>query len=213
MDNDEIAEQLFNNSSSPKNLGYDKSTTLGQIIDDYPEVDIENLKLYNLEIKKVKLPINDMVKLGSLSIGFDENTYSETPIYKTVRKYNYYSGDYYNAKEFVKMDKKIETTSPVTFASLDFILESSGKSKGKTLADAIKTQAMKAMKVTEIENIEVKNTDLKGIYLLKNNDLFIYIRYNQDIDAKPSLAVAVVNQNYDKTFDELAKDLIDKFNK
>ena len=214
IDNDAIAEALFEKSSSSQFLGYDKNTTLGEIIDDYPNVDISDLEAYNLKIEKTKVSINDMAKIGSLNIGFDEKTYSETPIYKTVQKYDYYYG-YYNDKEFVRMDKKIQTSSPVSHLTVDFVLQSSGKGKGKTLAEVIKTQAVKKMKVTEITELETKNTEYKGIYLLKNSDVLIRIIYKQDEDdekAKPILAVSVVNKNFDQPFDELAKKLAREFN-
>lgn len=210
-----IAEMIFEKSTSTQHLGYDRNTTLGQIIDEYPDVDVSELKQYNLKIKNPKITISDMTEIGSLNIGFDEKTFTETPIYKTVQKYNYYYGGYYNDKEFVKMDKKVQTTSPVSYATLDFTLQSSGKGKGKTLAEAIKSQAAKKMKVTEIADLDVKNTDFKGMYILKSDDLLVYITYSQSEDdekAKPIIAVAVVNKNYDKTFDELATQLATDFN-
>ena len=155
-----------------------------------------------------------MIKIGSLSIGFDEKTFTETPIYKTVQKYNYYYGGYYNDKEFVRMDKKIQTSAPVSYTTIDFTLQSSGKGKGKSLAEAIKLEAIKKMKVVEISDLEVKNTEFKGAYFLKNSDVLIYIIYVQeeeDEKAKPTLAITMVNKNYDKTFDELAKQLATDF--
>lgn len=214
VDNDGIAEMIFEKCSSTQHFGYDNKTTLGKIIDDYPNVDISDLKPYNLKIKNPKITLSDMVEIGSLNLGFDEKTYTETPIYKTVQKYNYYYG-YYNEKEFVKMDKKIQTSSPLSYATLDFKLQSSGKGKGKTLAEAIKGQAIKKMKVTEVTELDVKNTDFKGMYILKNSDLLVYIKYTQDEDdekSKPTVAVAVVNKNYDTSFDELAKKLAEDFN-
>lgn len=214
VDNDGIAEMIFDKSTSSQHLGYDKNTTLGQIIDDYPDVDISDLKPYNLKIKKPKITISDMVDIGALSIGFDEKTYTETPIYKTVQKYNYYYGGYYNDKEFVKMDKKIQTSAPITFTTIDFTLQSTGKGKGKALAEAIKNQAAKKMKVIEMSDLDVKNTENKGMYVLKGNDLLVYIKYVQNEDdekSKPTIAVAVVNKNYDNTFEELTKKLAEDF--
>lgn len=212
VDNDGIAEMIFEKCSSNQHFGYDNKTTLGKIIDDYPNVDISDLKPYNLEIKNPKITLSDMIEIGSLNLGFDEKTYTETPIYKTVQKYNYYYG-YYNDKEFVKMDKKIQTTSHLCYTTLDFKLQSSGKGKGKTLAEAIKGQAIKKMKLTEVSELDVKNTDFKGIYILKNSDLHVYIIYTQDEDdekSKPTVEIAVVNKNY-TSFDELAKKLVEDF--
>jgi hypothetical protein len=215
VDNDGIAEMIFEKSSSTQFLGYDNKTTLGKIINDYPDVDISDLKPYNLKIKNPKVTLSDMVEIGSLNLGFDEKTYTETPIYKTVQKYNYWYGGYYNDKEFVRMDKKIQTSSPLSYVTLDYELQSSGKGKGKTLAEAIKGQAIKKMKVTEVKELNVKNTDFKGMYILKNSDLLVYIKYTQDEDdekSKPTVAVAVLNKNYDTSFDELAKNLAEDFN-
>ena len=215
VDNDGIAETLFEKSGNNQYLGYDKNTTLGQIIDEYPNVDISDLKPYNLKIDNPKISISDMITIGSLSIGFDEKTYTETPIYKTVQKYNYYYGGYYNDREFVRMDKKIQTSAPVSHTTIDFTLQSLGKGKGKSLAEAIKSEAIKKMKVTEISDLEVKNTEFKGIYLLKNSDVLLRIIYKQDEDdekAKPILVVSVVNKNFDQPFDELAKQLAKEFN-
>lgn len=216
IDNEGIAEQLFITSSSSKFLGYDVSTTLDQIIDDYPNVEIEDLEPYELEIAEPKLTLSDKLKIGTLSIGFDEKTYTETPIYKTVRKYNYYSRSYYDDKEFVRMEKKIRTTSPITYLSVDFVIQSIGKAKGKALASSIKSQAIKIMKVTEIENLDVINTDLRSIYLLKNNDLMINLQYYQDKDdenAKPNVWITVVTKNFDYTFEDLATQLTENFNR
>ena len=145
---------------------------------------------------------------------FDEKTYTETPIYKTVQKYSYYSGEYYNDKEFVKMDKKIQNSALLTYTTIDFTLQSTGKGKGKTLAEAIKSQAIKKMNLTEITDLAVKNSDFKGIYFLKNDDLLVYIKYvqkDEDEDSKPTIVVAVINKNYDNTFEELAKKLAEDF--
>lgn len=210
IDNVGIAEMIFEKSNSTQHFGYDKSTTLGQIIDDYPSLDVTDLKPFNLKIKKPNINISDMAEIGTLSIGFDEKTYTETPIYKTVQKYNFYSGGYYNDQEFVKMDKKIVNTAPITFTSIDFTLQTTGKGKGKTLAEVIKNQAEKKMKVIEITDLEVKNTEYKGMYVLKSDDLLVYINYLQnenDDKSKPTIAVAVVNKNYDSSFEELAKKL------
>lgn len=70
------------------------------------------------------------------------------------------------------------------------------------------------MKVAEIRDLELKNTEFKGVYLLKNSDVLIYIKFVQDEDdekAKPTLAITMVNKNYDKPFDELAKQLATDF--
>jgi hypothetical protein len=213
VDNDGIAEIIFDKSTSTQHLGYDKSTTLGSIIDDYPDVGISDLTPYILKIKKPKITISDMVDIGSLSFGFDEKTYTETPISKTVQKYNNYVG-YYNDKEFVKMDKKIQTSAQITFTSIDFTLRTTGKGKGKALAEAIKNQAAKKMKAVELSDLDVKNSEFKGMYVLKGNDLLVYIMYVQDKDdekSRPTIAVAVVNKNYDNTFEELAKKLAEDF--
>jgi hypothetical protein len=215
VDNTGIAEMIFQNSNNTKHLGYDKSSTLGQIIDEYPEVDISELKPYNLIIKKPKIIISDMVYINSLNIGFDEKTYTETPIYKTVQRYNYYYGGYYNDKEFVKMDKKIENSAPIIFTTIDFTLQSTGKGKGKTLAESIKNQAARKMKILEITDLDEKNTDFKGMYVLRNNDLLVYIKYVQneyDENSKPTITIAFVNKNLDGTFEELAKKLEGEFN-
>lgn len=214
VDNDGIAEMIFEKCSSTQHFGYDNKTTLGKIIDDYPNVDISDLEPYRLKIKNPKITLSDMVEIGSLILGFGEKTYTETPIYKTVQKYHYYYG-YYNDQEFVKMDKKIQTSSPLSYAILDFKLQSSGKGKGKTLAEAIKGQAIKKMGVTEVTELDVKNTDFKGMYFLKNSNLLVYIEYTQDEDdekSEPTVVVTVVNKNYDTSFDELAKTLAENFN-
>jgi hypothetical protein len=213
VDNESIAEQIFINSNSIKHFGYDESTTLEQIISEYPDVDIEDLDTYSLKIEEPKLSISELIKINSLTIGFDEKTFTETPIYKTVQKYSYYYG-YYNDKEFVRLDKKINNSSTITYSTLDFVLQSSGKLKGKSLAEAIKTQASKTMKVTEIETLKLDNTDYKGLYLLKNNDLLVYILYIQDEDdekSKPIISVSVVNKTFDKPLDDLANQLVENF--
>ncbi|MCS6955111.1 MAG: WG repeat-containing protein, partial [Candidatus Calescibacterium sp.] len=215
VDYDGIAQMIFEKCSSNQYFGYDNKTTLGKIIDDYPYVDISDLEPYSLEIENPKITLSDMVEISSLNLGFGEKTYSETPIYKTVQKYNYYYGYYYYDKEFVKMDKKIQTSSPLCYAALEFTLQSSGKGKGKTLAEAIKDQAIKKMKVTEVTDLDIKNTDFKGMYILKNSDLLVHIIYTQDEDdeeSEPTLIVGVVNKNYGISFDELAEKLVENYN-
>jgi len=215
VDNAAIAEVLFEKSSFTKHLGYDKNTTLGQIINDYPNIDISELKPYSLEIKEPNIQISDMVAMGSLGIGFDQKTFTETPIYKDVPKYDYYTGEYRYVPEFVKIDKKIQNSAPLSFTTIDFTLQSTGKGKGKALAESIKNQAVKKMKVTEITDLVVKNNEFKGIYLLKSDEQLVYIKYAQqedDENLKPIISVAVVNKNYPATFEEIAKELVNKFN-
>jgi len=209
VDNDGIAEQVFSNSNSSNFEGYSQTTTLGQVVDEYPDKSIDDLKPYALTIDKPKLTISDMVKISSLYFGFDEKTYTETPVYKTVQKYNYYYG-YYNAKEIDRWDKKLQSDAPLSYTTLAFTLQSNGKGKGKTLAEAIKTQAIKVMKVSPMENIALNNDDNKGLYLLSSENFLVYLTYHQkeeDEKDKPVITVSVVNKNYDKGFEELAKGL------
>jgi hypothetical protein len=214
VDYNGIAELIFEKSNSTQFLGYDKSTTLGQVIDDYPNVDISDFEPYFIVIRKPNIKISDIVEIGSLRIGFDENTYTKTPIYKTVKKYSYSLGGYFNDKEFVRMDKKIQYSTQISFMTIDFILQSTGKMKGKNLAEAIKNQASKIMKVTELSDLAVKNTDFKGQHILKGDNLLVFIRYSHEKDdenSKPSILVAAVNKNNEFTFDEFAKELAEDF--
>ena len=84
IDYESIAEMIFDKSSSSDYLGYDNNTTLSRIIDDYPDVDISDLESYSLEIKTPNIVKSDIIEMGAIKFGFDEKTYSETPIYKTV---------------------------------------------------------------------------------------------------------------------------------
>ena len=146
---------------------------------------------------------------------FDKVDYFGVDLLPQVGDITYYYGGYYNDKEFVRMDKKIQNSSPISSTSIYFTLQATGKGKGKTLAESIKIQAIKKMKVTEISDLDVKNTDFKGMYILKNKDLLVYIRYIQDEDdekSKPTIGLAVVNTNHDTSFDKLAKELAKDFN-
>lgn len=214
IDNNEIAELLLDKSNHTSHFGYNKETTLEQIIDDYPNVDISDLEKYSLEIKNPKVKINDMVRIGSLTIGFNDKTYTETPIYKTVQKYNYYYSRYYDTKEFVRMDKKIQNSTSVKYTSINFTLESIGKGKGKALAEAIKNEAVKKMKVVQQTDLGETNSDSKGIFILKGDELLVYIIYLQDEDAKnkkPTIGITIVNKNYEDSFEELAKKFAEDF--
>lgn len=214
IDNNELASLFFEKASSTSCFGYDKKTSLEQVIDEYPDIDISDLNKYDVDIKNPNIKISDLVKIGSLTIGFNDKTYTETPIYKTVQKYDYYYNRYYNTKEFVKMEKKIQTTAAVKYTSLDFTLQTTGKKKGEAFAEALKNNAIKTMKLSAITNEDVKNSDSKGVHILKGDEMLVYITYKQDIadeNSKPMIVIIIVNKNYGESFDELAEKFIGDF--
>lgn len=209
-----IAEQLFDNSSDKSFLGYTEKTTLGEIIDDYPNVDVSDLREYRLDLDQPNISVNKFIDLGSLTIGFREKTFSETPIYKTVRKYSYYSG-YYNDKEFDRMEKKVKKDIALGYQMLLFDLKSYGKTKGRELAEALKNTAVNKLKVTEIVSTDYKNTDLEGMFLMKNDNLLAVINYVQKEAFEtnyPSISIMVITPNLKSSFDELQENLIENFN-
>jgi hypothetical protein len=213
VDNEGIAALLFDNSSRTAHLGYSKTTTLGDIIDDYPNVDVSNLESYELDIDTSNIDLGGVVEVTSMSFGFDEKTYTETPIYKMVRKYSYYYGVYYNEKEFDRMEKKVQTTAPINYVSYLMKLNKSGKGKGRSFAEALKKEAMAKMQVAQVGDLQVENTDAKGIFVLENDEVLVYIRYDQkeDENAKPTFRVTVVNNLYDDPFETLRNALVEGF--
>jgi hypothetical protein len=234
VDNDEIASEIFDNSRPESFLGYGSTTTLADILNQYPEKSISDLEPNFLSVGKPKTLINEIVGIKSFDFGFLDKTYTETPIYKSVQKYSYWSG-YYWTQEFDRWDKKIQLASKLAYVSLGIQLQSTGKGKGKALADAIKRQAKKAMNVSDSDYSESGNTDERGIHILRNQNTLLYIIYTQKVDDsevlgsadstalmyptsartnysfEPSIVIAVVNSNYSDNFDEIAQSIKSAF--
>jgi hypothetical protein len=209
-----IAEETFEKSSSTQFLGYDKNTTLGQIIEDYPDLDISDFNPYEIDIKKPLNTIRDLIEIDLRIIGFVDKTYKDIPVYRNVRKHDYWKRRYITVKEIVRWDRKIQKSARIEYISIGLGLELSGKGKGKTLAEALKNQAAIRMKVSELTDYNNKNTDDRGLFMLKNNDLFIYILYIQEENYEeyvPSITVIVWYKNYDLPFDDLAGILFENF--
>lgn len=217
LDIDEIAQQLFENSSATKFMGYDKSAALRDIMKIYPEVGLDDLSSYKLKIKKPKMEISEAVEVTDLRYGFDDKTYTETPIYKKEPSYNYYTGSYTYKDVFDRLDKKINPETNLTFISVELQLKSNGKDKAKALAQGILKKAEKAMSAKELTAEDYKNDEKSGIYFLQNDDLLVYLRYKQDTEKdtkqKPEVTLIVINSNFEKTFAELQKTIISDFNK
>jgi hypothetical protein len=237
VDNDEIAGQIFHDANDNSFLGYSSHSTLGDIINQYPQTTINDLETNYLIITNPKISVNEILKIGSLRFGFKDDTYTQTPIYKSVQQYNYYYGSYYT-QVFDRWDKRIQQSAKLSYLTLDMKLQSSSKGKGRTLAEALKKQAIKFMNVTPLDSTDIDNNDLRGMYLLKNNNSLIYISYQQKdkdnhdesvssiVDTttasyrkrnvssiEPYIILFVVNSNYGNSFEEIAKVLRTSFKK
>jgi hypothetical protein len=214
IDNDELADEVFANSSVDKYLDYGKQTTLGEIISSYPETNIDNLKSTSLSIDHPKIVVSDILKISSLTFGFNDKTYTETPIYKTESTYDYYSGRYYPRQVFDRFDKKINSSPTVTYVSLSLELQNTDTGKVKALAIAFKNKALKVLEAKEKETTDVVNSSFKGLFFLTNNNNLIWISYSQakgDKKVNPAIGVIVINKNFDTDFDELQKRIVEKF--
>lgn len=215
VDYEGIAQKVFERSSRTAHLGYSMSTTLGDLIDEYPDVDVSSLEAYSLDIGTPKADMGELVDMPFLRIGFDEKTYSETPVYKTVQKWSYYYGTYYSEKEFDRMEKKVQISAPVSWLGHALKLHKDGKGKGRSLAEALKREAAKKMAVTEVNDLGVMNTDAKGMFVLQSEELFVLIRYwqeEEDDDREPTFWIMVSNSSNDEPFEILRNKVVKKFN-
>ena len=213
IDNDELAAELFVNSSSNKYLGYGKGNTLDNLINEYPETSVENMKLFKVTIESPKIQVSDILKTSALIFGFSDKTYTETPVYKTESTYDYYSGRYYPRPVFDRFDKKINSTANISYVQLSCVLQNSDTGKVKRLAEAFKNQAQKVMKVKEIPHEGLINSNFKGLYLLSNDDILIWINYlhvQGEKKTNPSIAISVINRNYETSLEDLKNSILEK---
>ncbi len=213
VDYEGLAKQLFVSSSRTEYLGYSKSTTLSDVIEDYPDLHLSSLDLYKLEIDTPKVDLGEFVEVSTMRIGFDGKTYTETPMYNTVRKWDSYYQTYYNEREFDRMEKKIQSTVPVAWLGHGLVLDRSGKGKGRAFADALKQEAAHTLGVSEVTDLGVENTDFKGIFALESEELVVFIRYDQEEGdaSNPSCWITVVNSLYDEPFEEVKNDMVRRF--
>ena len=216
IDYKEISKVLFPKSKDGQYFGYNKNTTMKDIVKEYPETTVDDLTENYLRISEPDLEVHDMINVSQITFGFSEKTYNSVKKYKKVKDYNVYSGRYYYRDVFDKYEYSINMDASLAYVSVAYTLKSEGKGKGKSFAESIKKQAMKIMKVSEIEINNIKNNDTLGIYLLKSNINLIYLTYYQKINEDgdylyPVISIAVVNNNYKIDFDQLADDLIEGF--
>lgn len=209
-----IAKELFGTSNGMEHLGYGKTTTLRDILDKYPDLDVSDFEIYRVTIEEPKIETGDGISISSLRLGFDAKTYTESPVYKTVQKYDYYYRRYYNDKEFVRMEKRIQPSAPLAWFFYSIDIERNGAGKGKALARAINDEAAARMSLNVVNVGVSKNTDIRGIFLLENSDIIVRVMYEHYENDKNRgyVSITVVNSNLDDTFDEVKESFIKGFN-
>ena len=117
IDNSDVAKSFFENSDDLTVRNISSTSTLNDIITQYPNTPSKDLKSYNLSIEKPNLSIKDVLEIVDIEYYFSNNTFSDVPIYKNVQKYDAWSGGYNNSKEFDHFEKKYNTDVNVTAAT------------------------------------------------------------------------------------------------
>ena len=217
IDNSEVAKSFFENSDDLTVRNISSTSTLNDIITEYPNTPSKDLKSYKLSIEKPNLTIKEVLEIVDIKYYFSNNTFSDVPIYKNVQKYDAWSGGYNNSKEFDHFEKKYNTDVNVTAVAYNMKLEHTGSGKSQKLADELKNIAIKKMKLELIPHSETNNNNEKGMFILKNENILMQLYYYEvkSEDGKritPGLSITVVNKNYaSNTFDELEKSFIEGY--
>lgn len=207
LDEDAIINAAFENSNFKKYLGYSASSTLENVLDDYPLNNENKLDDYNLLITNPNLALAKYTKWIQLEIGFASPTSEEVPIYKNVETYNRYIG-YTTHQEFVKNETVINKNAKVSVVEIEFTLKPLSAGKAKQIANIFAKEANKKLNVNMLKEYSNDNNDSFGYYILTSNDLLAYIAYDQDISYKKTHSIfyiSVLNRNYSETFLNMAK--------
>jgi hypothetical protein len=215
LDKEYIVKSFYENSNEEKIRDITTTTTLKDVMEHYPQIKTEDINMYNLSVNKPDLTIGDVLNVVSLEYYFSTSAIKSTPIYKSVQKYSYYYG-YYNSKEIDHFDKEINNDAKVSAASYTMLFSIKGIGKSYKIAEALKDYAIKNIKMDFVSIPEIKNSDEKGMLMMKNSNFLIEINYQslKSEDKKtinPVIYFTIVNKNFEKTFDFLEKTFVQSY--
>lgn len=213
FDYDAVAADVFKTSGRTQFLEYSKYSKIGRVFDDYYYEDNLVEGKYDLTFKKPITNISNYIEVYFIKAGIDTEVYSAYPIYKYRQKTNLYSGEIETVAEIDEIVYDLNEDANLTYLTLYFHIRTGGLGKGKNLAESLKQQAIKVMKVNEINDIGVKNMEFMGISFLKNDELLILIQYFEAEETKlPAINLQVFFNNFESSFEEIIKSAVRIYN-
>jgi len=217
VDVEYIVNQFLKNTDEYTFNNITADTTLRYIVELFPDVTEDDLKINSLTINYPKdLDIDDNVYVSSIIYFFLDDTYTKKAIYKKVKKYNYWTGSYETDKQFDRYEKLYNNDVKTLAVAYTFYLRKTGKGKSKMLGDEFKKQFISKSKLELREHPEIKNTEDKGMYILSGDGLFVQIQYSfYEIEELiyATFSVTVIFNNYAEDIEKYEKSWIKNWEK
>ncbi len=204
---EKIADDVIGKAGKVTFHGMTAGTTLKEVLEMHPDVTEDDLEKNLLTVNYPKdLDIDNTVFMTSIGYYFYDETYTNKAIYKTVQKYNYWSGGYTNVKELDHYEKLYNDTAKILALVYNMTLLKTGDGKSKMVADELKEQIIEKGKVELRENPEIECTDEKGMYIFAGDGMFLEITYSSYASETeivyPTVSLITIFNNYGKTIED-----------
>jgi len=154
--------------------------------------------------------LNKFITLSNQSFGFNDNVATKVPIYRTVQKYDYWYGGYYNAQELDHYNFIYD--SNVKLSSVIFVFSLTEKTSKKVfdISKLLHDEIIKLIKGKDakVENRVTQNTNSTGYYCIENNNMYFYVIYGKEYIDIISLFTEVERNNYKSFIPTLMDEII-----
>lgn len=179
-----IVNALLEGTNKSKILGFDLRNTFKDIKAKYPN-DNNNVSYnYNWVTYFLNKEINKHAKLSTIEFLFDRSIQENKPVYKTVQRYNYWSG-YYNEKVVDRYEYSYNEDVNFIGAKVKIILSGKGSSKSGDIFIKCKESLLQIVNDIELIsetdfNAKFRNNKSNSIYIIWYDRNGIYSNFYFD---------------------------------